>query len=129
LSFDEQKKTNLHYSYSVYQLEYSRNLRFRRGSEMAQVVNGVIDRTRVTLDLPKLKTIFGTKRRPKFTRNKPRFEAVIERPAYDLTVFKLHFGKCTLKIYTKGERDPIDQHYARIQRDFCGLFDELGLAA
>jgi hypothetical protein len=25
--------------------------------------------------------------------------------------------------------NPIDQHYARIQRDFCGLFDELGLAA
>jgi hypothetical protein len=27
-----------------------------------------------------------------------------ERPRYDLTVFKLHCGKLTLKIYTKGER-------------------------
>jgi len=29
---------------------------------------------------------------------------VIETPQYDLTVFKLHFGKLTLKVYTKGER-------------------------
>src|SRR5207253_10856177 len=29
---------------------------------------------------------------------------LVERPAYDLTVFKVHFGKLTLKIYTKGER-------------------------
>jgi len=28
---------------------------------------------------------------------------VIETPEYDLTVFKLHFGKLTLKAYTKGE--------------------------
>jgi hypothetical protein len=27
-----------------------------------------------------------------------------EKPAYDLTIFKLHCGKLTLKIYTKGER-------------------------
>jgi hypothetical protein len=104
LSFAEQKKTNFHYGYSLYQLEYSRNLRFKRGSEMDQVFNGVIDRTRVTLDIEKLKTIFGCKRRPQFSKKKPRFEAVIERPAYDLTVFKVHFGKRTLKMYTKGER-------------------------
>ena len=29
---------------------------------------------------------------------------MIERPQYDLTIFKLHFGKLTLKVYTKGER-------------------------
>jgi hypothetical protein len=29
---------------------------------------------------------------------------VVETPAYDLTIFKLHFGKLTLKAYTKGER-------------------------
>ena len=42
--------------------------------------------------------------RPKFRRHAPRFEVTIERPAYDLTVFKVHFGKQTLKVYTKGER-------------------------
>jgi len=31
-------------------------------------------------------------------------EVAVERPAYDLTIFKLHCGKLTLKIYTKGER-------------------------
>jgi hypothetical protein len=30
-------------------------------------------------------------------------EVVVETPAYDLTIFKLHFGKLTLKAYTKGE--------------------------
>jgi hypothetical protein len=28
----------------------------------------------------------------------------VEKPTYDLTIFKLHRGKLTLKIYTKGER-------------------------
>jgi len=29
---------------------------------------------------------------------------MIERPRYDLTIFKVHFGLLTLKAYTKGER-------------------------
>ena len=29
---------------------------------------------------------------------------VLERPEYGLTIFKIHFRKQTLKIYTKGER-------------------------
>lgn len=29
---------------------------------------------------------------------------MVERPAYDVTIFKVHCGKITLKIYTKGER-------------------------
>jgi len=33
----------------------------------------------------------------------PRVEVVVETPVYDLTVCKLHFGKLTLKAYTKGE--------------------------
>ena len=28
---------------------------------------------------------------------------MVETPTYDLTVFKVHYGKMTLKIYTKGE--------------------------
>jgi hypothetical protein len=31
-------------------------------------------------------------------------EVAVERPVYDLTIFKLHCGKLTLKCYTKGER-------------------------
>jgi len=29
---------------------------------------------------------------------------VVETPAYDVTTFKVHYGKMTLKIYSKGER-------------------------
>src|SRR5207245_109368 len=32
------------------------------------------------------------------------WEVAVERPTYDLTICKLHCGKLTLKIYTKGER-------------------------
>jgi hypothetical protein len=48
-----------------------------------------------------------TQRRPKFhwrKKNSAQWEVAVEKPAYDLTIFKLHCGKLTLKIYTKGER-------------------------
>lgn len=105
LSFDEQTKSGFHYDYSVYQIEYSRNLLFQRGRVMDEIFNGVIDRTRVPLNIKSLKTIFGYKNRPfRHNGSAPRFEVAVERPEYDLTVFKVHFGRLTLKIYTKGER-------------------------
>src|SRR6266403_1060787 len=54
-----------------------------------------------------IKTIVGCKHRPKIHRRTKRsaeWEVAVERPTYDLTIFKLHCGKLTLKIYTKGER-------------------------
>ena len=107
LDLAEQEKTHFHYDYSIYQEEYSRNLLFLRGSELEQVFQGTIDRTRSLLNVKTLKTIFGTKQRPSRTKHKknPRCEVVVERPAYDdLTVFKLHFGKITAMMYTKGAR-------------------------
>ncbi len=106
LDLTEQERTRFHYDYSIYQEEYSRNLLFRRGSELEQVFQGTIDRTRCLLDVKTLKTIFGTKKRPSRCKHtkEPRCEVVVERPAYDLTIFKIHFGKITAKIYTKGER-------------------------
>lgn len=105
LDLAEQEKTNFHYDYSIDQEEYSRNLLFRRGSELEQIFQGTIDRTRSLLDVKSLKTIFGTKKRPSRCKHtkEPRCEVVVERPEYDLTVFKLHFGKMTAKMYTKGE--------------------------
>lgn len=103
----EQEKSGFHYSYSVYQIEYSRNLLFMRGHTMDQVFHAVIDRTRSLLNIKTVKTIFGYKHRPFKQKNKgraPRFEAVVERPDYDLTVFKVHHGKLTVKMYSKGER-------------------------
>jgi hypothetical protein len=107
LTPEEQQRSGFLYEYSVYQLEYSRNLLFHRGTELERVVQSVIDRTRSSLHITKVKTLFGYQRRPKFRRNggqRRRFEAVVEGPVYDLTVFKLHFDKLTLKVYTKGER-------------------------
>jgi hypothetical protein len=123
LDLAEQDKTGFHYTYSVYQAEYSRNLLFRRGGEMEQVFQGVVDRTRTRLDVRTLKTIFGTKQRPSRLRLKkdPRCEVVIERPTYDLTVFKVHFGMVTAKCYTKGEhvlRIEVIVHNAKALR--CG---------
>ena len=106
LELADQESSGFRYLYSVYQGEYSRNLLFTRGTELEQVFQGIIDRTRARLDVKTLKTILGTKRRPfqRAGRKAPRQEVVVERPAYDLTVFKIHFGKITAKCYTKGER-------------------------
>jgi len=74
---------------------------------MEQVFQALIDRSRVRLDLKTVKTILGCKRRPKYRSRKKRaaeWEVAVERPTYDLTIFKLHCGGLTLKIYSKGER-------------------------
>jgi hypothetical protein len=107
LELEEQKRSRFHYQYSNYQIEYSRNLVFEVGGHMDQVFQALIDRSRVALDLRTVKTILGYQHRPKYRKRKNKsaqWEVAVERPAYDLTIFKLHCGKLTLKIYTKGER-------------------------
>ncbi len=105
LPVGEQKEVGFHYQYSVYQAEYSRNLRFRNGHMMDELFDSLIDRTRAPMNIKTVKTIFGAKCRPQRRRKGKRFrcEKVIEIPDYDLTVFKVHFGKITVKIYSKGE--------------------------
>ena len=104
LDFDEQQRSGFRYQFFAFQAEYSRNLLFTRGNELEQVFDAVIDHTRKELDIKRLKTIFGCKKRPSQTRRKnPRLEFAIERPTYDLTVFKIHFDALTVKIYSKGE--------------------------
>jgi hypothetical protein len=102
----EQDKSRFQYDYSVYQVEFSRNLLFKRGAQLEQCLQGLIDRTRSLLDIKRLKTIFGLKRRPFWppdkTKQPPREEIVIERPHHDLTIFKIHFGSLTVKLYSKG---------------------------
>jgi hypothetical protein len=105
LSGEQQKRSGFRYAYSCYQLEYSRNLLFKSGRQLDEVYQGLIDRTRRLLDVPRLKTIFGRKNRPSKTKARDgRLEKIIERAVYDLTVFKVHFGKLTLKMYDKGDR-------------------------
>ena len=74
---------------------------------MDQVFQALIDRSRVPLDLETIKTILGYQRRPRYRQRKSKsaqWEVAVEKPTYDLTILKLHCGKLTLKIYTKGER-------------------------
>jgi len=105
LDLAEQERSGFCYGYSVYQAEYSRNLIFGSGAAMDRVFNAMADRTRSRLDVPALRTLFGVKKRPAGTAEpSPKLAVVIERPAYDLTLFKVHFGLLTLKGYTKGER-------------------------
>jgi len=107
LDLEEQQRTTFHYQYSVFQIEYSRNLLFQSGRQMDEIFQTLIDRTRGPLNLDRIKTIFGNKSRPHYDQRKKnpnRWGVVVEKPAYDATIFKVHYGKMTLKIYTKGER-------------------------
>jgi hypothetical protein len=105
LDVADQQRSLFRYDYAIYQVEYSRNLLFRSGAQMDRVFDAIIDRTRRRLDIPTLRTLFGTKQRPRTHRSdlSPRVAAVIETPQYGLTIFKVHFGALTLKGYTKGE--------------------------
>ena len=107
LDWDEQEKSGFRYQYSNYQIEYSRNLLFELGGRMERVFQALIDRSRAPLGLDTIKTIFGYRRRPRYRTRKRKsaeWEVTVEKPTYDLTIFRLHCGKLTLKIYTKGER-------------------------
>ena len=103
LPLADQQASSFEYSYSVFQMEYSHNLLFGNPGQLETCFQGMIDRTRTRLDIKRLKTIFGRKRRPyrHGGHKQPREEIVIERPTYDLTIFKVHFGAMTVKLYTK----------------------------
>ena len=105
LDNDEQERSGFKYQYSIYQVEYSRNLLFKRGTQLDQMYQNLITLSRERIDIKRLKTIFGHKYRPHNHRQKHSgFELRIEKPDYNLTIFKIHFGKLTLKLYDKGER-------------------------
>jgi hypothetical protein len=116
----ERQRSGFEYTCSLFQVEYSRNLLFQSPAQMEQVFEALIDRTRSRLDLKQVMTIFGRKRRPHFKGkskgHRLRLERTLERPAYNLTIFRLHFGPLSLKLYTKGEavlRAEVMLHNAR----------------
>jgi hypothetical protein len=103
LHSDDQKRTAFRYALALFQMEYSRNFLFERGRDLERMFQGLIDRTRSTLDIKTVKTILGAKQRPQ-KKSKTRWESTVETPEYGLTIFKVHAGALTLKMYTKGER-------------------------
>jgi len=101
----QQESTGIKYNFSIYQIEYSRNLLFKRGRQMDDVYQKIIDLTRGNLDIKRLKTIFGKKNRPyNHKSTAPAPEVRIETPDYNMTIFKIHFGRLTVKLYDKGVR-------------------------
>lgn len=101
----EQDRSGFQYQYSIYQVEYSRNLLFKRGVQLDEMYQNLITLTRPKLDIKRLTTIMGRKNRPYNRKQKrPGIEIRIEKPNYNLTIFKIHFGKITLKLYDKDER-------------------------
>ena len=66
LDLDEQRRSGFGYGYSIYQLEYSRNLIFESGAVMETAFDPVVDRTRARLDVPRLRTLFGVGQRPRW---------------------------------------------------------------
>lgn len=106
LDLAEQERSRFRYDYSVYQVEYSRNLLFRRGDQMEEVFQNMLDRHRGHLDLREIRTIFGKGRHApaRADGSSGVRSELARRPQYGLTVFKLDFGRLSLKAYTKGER-------------------------
>jgi len=109
LTREEQERSRFAYQYSLFQMELSRNLLFTRGTVLEEVYQKLIDRTRSPLQLRQLKTIFGFSQRPqhRITRGRegPEVAKTVQaQAAYDLTVFKIHWGNLTLKLYDKGAR-------------------------
>jgi hypothetical protein len=104
--FQEGKASTLQAATYFQRAHNSRNLLFHSGRQMDEIFQALIDRTRGPLNLDRIKTIFGDKSRPHYDKRKKnptRWGVVVEKPAYDVTIFKVHYGKMTLKIYTKGE--------------------------
>jgi hypothetical protein len=106
LDIAEQERTSFRYQYSIYQLEYSCNLLFHVGSQLEEVFQKLVDRTRTRLHVSELRTLFGTRARPRATAKQPSptLAVAVEITSYDRTLFKVQFGKLEMKAYSKGER-------------------------
>jgi hypothetical protein len=109
LTCEEQEQSGFRYSYSAFQIEYSRNLIFKRGADLDEIYQKLVDLTRPSFCVKKVKTIFGQKRDPYRTKGKAKAptllsaQLTVEKPRYDLTMFRLQFGKLAVKMYDKGE--------------------------
>jgi hypothetical protein len=107
LNLDEQQQSRFVYDYSIYQVEYSRNLIFASGAVMtASSTRSSIApargwTSRRCAPCPAAKA-GRTANLASICRLAKR--VVIEEPRWNLTIFKVRFGLLTLKGYTKGER-------------------------
>lgn len=105
LTLEEQKRSDFRYHWSFYQLEYSRNLLFKSAALLESTYQGMLDRTRRTFDIEKLKTLMGWRRRPaELLRGEMVPEKNLTRPGHDVSVWRIKCGGLGLKLYDKTER-------------------------
>ena len=96
------RHSGFRYAYSVYQAEYSRNLIFAPGARMDRVFGTIAGRNPVSAGRAGPEDPVRVRKRPAGTADPSlKLAVVIERPAYDLTLFKVHFGLLTLKSCAK----------------------------
>jgi hypothetical protein len=105
LRVEEQAHSRFPYKFSVWELEYSRNLLFRDGPLMDQDYQKLLDRTRGPLDLKALKAIFGVRHRQAKSkkqrpgRSEPEVSKEVQRLGeHDVTVFTFRWGNLVLKM-------------------------------
>jgi hypothetical protein len=105
MTLAEQARSGFAYHWSFYQLEYSRNLLFKNPATLESCYQGLLDRTRRTFDLEKLKTLLGWKRRPpQLGRGTVVPEKNLNRPGHDVTVWRVKCGQLGFKLYDKTMR-------------------------
>jgi hypothetical protein len=85
LRVEDQTRSRFRYTFSVWELEYSRNLLFWDGQLMDEVYQKLLDRTRGPLDLKVLKTIFGPRHRRSHRKQRPgRNEPEVSKEVHQL---------------------------------------------
>lgn len=104
LSTQEQEQTGFKYEHSIFQIEYSRDYIFRRGSTLDEIYGSMTEHLRTRVGLEQLKTIFGFKRRP---HRPPEIKVKRSRNSegvYNLTTVSVYWGGIKLKLYDKTAR-------------------------
>jgi hypothetical protein len=121
LTQEQQQQSRFSYAYSSYQLEYSRNLLFKSGRQLDEVYQGLIDRTRRLLDVPRLKTIM-----------RAVAEAVV---ALASSPGGFTAKELAARVRAQQGRSmagiihPLDAHYQTLQREMLATLQTLKLAA
>jgi hypothetical protein len=96
LAANDRRRSGFNYQYSVFQLELSRNLLFRRGTTMDEVYQKLIERHPRAAGAQASQDDLWFFASPAHTakRGRERTEVfnAIQAPSYNLTVFKIKWG-------------------------------------
>ena len=91
LSIDEQEQSCFVYDYSIYQGRVQPNLMSASGAVMDRLFNTVVERTRSRLDVPTVRTLFGSRGRPH--RNPGAMRSGLQRPGESSSIGSSSTGR------------------------------------